>query len=348
MHENQLIKTIEENLKAQKNEAEKASPGELDKKWAFLTKTQPERFINKDLTINKESLRNFLKLQLFIWDSPNAFSFPRNPLKYLIYPLSGARRGAIKFLKEHYYILEKNGCIELLKKYPISRVGNPAVFKYKGCEFTSRWARHIYNLYLFNKVFGKAIKMDFINMDIGSSYGIFSNLLKKEYPRSHQVLLDFPEQLVLAHYYLGMIFPEAKIASYKDLIDAKEINRKYIEKYDFVLIPWFMYKNVNSYSLDMLSNFASLGEMRREWFNYYLKSEPFLSTKYFFIHNRFQSYPEYDNDLTILDYPLKEFNTLHFGICPVQFFYMYNAKYIFFYWKKLVSSQYFEFIGERK
>ena len=343
MEENNLIKIIEEDLRLQHQESCKAAPGELDKKWEFLTSNEPKRFINEDLTLNTVALRNFRKLCIFIPDSPASDPSLLN----IINLFSGGRRGSRRMLKECFDLVRRLGYLNLLKKYPSSRIGCPNIFHYKGYQYTFRWVRHIIFLGVFKEILGNKLKKGFATLDIGSSYGIFAYLLKNEFPHSHNVLLDFPEQLVLAYYFLGMTFPDAKIAGYKEISRVDKIDREFIEKYDFVLIPWFLYKNISPESIDLITNFASLGEMKREWFNYYLKSEPFLSTKYFFTVNRFQSAPTFDNDLTILDYPLNEFNKLHFRVSP-YFSHCYTPKYFFLYEKFMFSSQYFEFIGERK
>jgi len=171
--------------------------------------------------------------------------------------------------------------------------------------------------------------------------------LKKEYPQSCQILLDFPEQLVLAHYFHAMNFPDARIAGFREIYEKGKIDRAFLEKYDLVLVPLSLYKNIQKGAVDLVMNFASFGEMKREWFDLYLKNEPFLSAKYFFTENRFQSAPDYDSDITVLDYPLHDFKTLRFGICPI-FFHYYAKKNMIFNEKKLLTSQFFEFIGERK
>jgi putative sugar O-methyltransferase len=343
--ERDIIKAIEENLKLQFEESRKANqPGELESKWDFLTSSEPQRFINPDITLKIDILKNFRKLDIFITDSPPNTLLPLrlNPLNYV----HGGRRGTIKYLKELYSLLKESSNFDLLERHPVSPVGNPNLFKHKGYIYTARWVRHILFLGLFKRVLEGKIANDFICLDIGSSYGIFSGLLRREYPLSRHILLDFPEQLVLAHYFLGCNFPEARIAGYKEISDMEYIDREFISKYDFTLLPWFLYKRLCHNSIDIVSNFASLGEMRREWVDYYLKSEPFLSTKYFFTANRFQSYPEYDTDLTILDYPLLDFKKLHFRISP-YFSHVYKRKYLFWHERYNFSSQYFEFIGER-
>ena len=342
--EKELIRIIEENLRIQHEESKKVEPGQLDNKWELLTSSEPKRFINPDMTLKLDVLRNFRKLNVFITDSPPQTSFPLqlNPISYV----HGGRRGVMRYLKELYCLMADNDYLDLLKKHPVSTIGHPNIFRHKGFTYTARWVRHIFFLGLFRKVLADKIKDDFFSLDIGSSYGIFSSLLKKENRLSCHILLDFPEQLALAHYFIGSTFPNARIASCKELAGLKSIDRGFLGKYDFILLPWFLYKKLGPNSVDMVTNFASFGEMRREWFDYYLKSEPFLSAKYFFSANRFQSYPEYDTDITILDYPLHDFKKLHFCISP-YFSHTYKMKNIFWYEKYNFSSQYFEFIGER-
>jgi putative sugar O-methyltransferase len=340
MNEREIIERIEEDLRLQKEVNINAT--DLDSKWQFLVANEPHRFLNPNLTLKIDAIRNFRKLTIFIPDEPTYNPSFLN-IKNVI---SGRRRGIRKLLKECLDVLKEHKYDKLLEKYPISIIGNPYIFRYKGYRYNYRWTKHIYSLGLFKKILGEKLKDNFIILDIGSSYGIFSYLLKKEFPSSHHLLLDFPEQLILAHYFLGMNFPKAKIASFREIIKLEKIEKDFIEKYDFILIPWFFYDRLSSKSIDLITNFASLGEMKRQWFDYYLKQEPFLSTKYFFTENRFQSAPTYDTDLTILDYPLGDFKTLHFGICPI-FSHTYKGKYLFFYEKLVFSSQYFEFIGER-
>lgn len=340
--EYEIINKIEEDLTLQEKINAGEHPNIMDAKWKSLTSTEPKKFINKDLTLNINALRNFRKLCIFVPDQPS-----RNPSLFNVISLiSGGQRGSKKLLKESFVYLKRNNYLPLLKKYPCAHVGNPNVFRYNGYRYTLRWLRHIIFLGLFKEFLEFRLKDDFTTLDIGSSYGIFSYLLKNEFPNGHNILLDFPEQLVLAHYFLGLSFPDAKIAGYKEISQLNMIDKDFIKKYDFILIPCSFYKKIMPHSLDLITNFASLGEIKREWFDFYLKSEPFSSTKYFFTVNRFQSAPTFDTDLTILDYPLSEFKKLDFKIFDF-FTYAYFKKYLFLYEKKYFSSQYFEFIGER-
>ena len=340
--EGEIIKNIEHNLSILKQMTDAPQPHSLDSKWTERMLKEPRRFINPDLTLIKESIKNFRKELIFITDEPS-FNPSLLNIKNII---GGGRRSSKRLLLDCLDLLKKHNYLDLLKRYPCASVGNPYVFRWQGYAYTYRWARHIYYIGLFKKTLESAFKKDFIALDIGSSYGIFSYLLKHEFKNAHSLLLDFPEQLVLAHYFLALSFPHASIAGFKEVIEAPSLDRAFFEKYDFVLVPWFLYKNIISKSIDVITNFASFGEMKRDWFSFYFENEPFKSAPYFYTINRFQSAPTYNTDITILDYPLKEFKVLHFAISPSST-HTYQRRCLFFYEKVPFSSQFFEFIGEK-
>ena len=174
--ENQLIKEIEENLRLQKEEVSRHQPKILEKKWDFLVSEEPKKFINHDLSVKIDILQNFRKLRLFIPDEP---AFDASILNIRSH-ISGHRRGIKKLLMDSLKVIEENDYTSLLSKYPVNRVGNPNIFKANGYVYTYRWLKHIYSLGLINKVVGSKLKSDFITLDIGSSYGVFDYLLKKD------------------------------------------------------------------------------------------------------------------------------------------------------------------------
>lgn len=341
-NEEDIIREIEQNLRILQQKAETIEIDSLETKWIKRVREEPGRFINSELTIKKDILRNFRKLSVFVPDVPNFNPTLWNPKNIL----GGGRRGARRLLRDSINVIIEHGYGPLLKKYPCSPVGNPNTLTYKGYKSNDRWSRHIYLIELLKRMLGEKIKNNFVALDIGSSYGIFSHLLKNEFAKSHCILLDFPEQLALAHYFLAMNNPGASIASFGEVLDISRLDRDFFERYDFILIPLNRYRNIFAQSVDLITNFVSFAEMNRHWFEYYTKNEPFLSTRYFFIVNRFQSAPEYNSDLTILDYHLEQFKRLHFAICSI-IEHTYRRKFLFFYNKLGFSSQFFEFIGER-
>ena len=339
-----LISKLEADIKAYQNTgADKGQGSDLIPKWNELLRDEPGKFINDDLSINIPSLENFRRLQIFIPDNPL-----RSIRKFSLMNLFlGSRRGELRMLRECVELLEEYGYDGLLRKYPCHPSGNPHVFTHKGLRLTFRWFKHIYSLGLLNQVLGSRLDGEFTTIDVGSSYGIFSSLVKQEYPSSHHVLVDFPEQLILAHYFLASCLPEARIAGTAVVSGQSTLSREFINEYDFVLVPSSRYEQILPGSADLVTNFASFGEMTREWFEYYLTAPAFVTAKYMFIMNRIKSYPTYDTDLTILDYPVFDrAKKLHFGVAPpFSNIYTYPRRNILFN-QRVSSPPYFEYVGE--
>jgi putative sugar O-methyltransferase len=368
---NQSLKTRISRL-AQLHDRRVALPKDLplDSKWEELLLSEPGKLFTADGAVNFNNLANFRRLKIFVSDmSPSTDfatfapaqwlrTFARKPVAgtfdFLKEWILGAHRGQRQLLREIYDILDRDGATDLLRKYPAQgSPGNPYTFAYRGCSYNLRWVRHIYFNNLIRKHLAgdiRASKRRFINIDVGSSYGLFASLFKSEFPNTVQVLADFPDQLLLAYYYLGSLFPDARIATLVDFADRSSLTHEYLEQFDFVLLPVPLFSMLERGSADMVTNFFSFGEMRRDWFRGYLDSAAFQGAKYFFTCNRFESAPRmcptYDSDLTILDYPLAQFDKIFFGIFPLYPYYV-TRRALISYDKNAYSSQYFDFIGKR-
>jgi putative sugar O-methyltransferase len=317
---------------------------DLIPKWQELVDQEPKRFISDDYSVNLDALHNFRRLQIFIPDSPGWDpSIFRRALRVAV---TGGGRGARRMLRECLDVLKEHGYQDLLQKYPCHPAGNPFVFKHEGYSYTYRWFKHIYFLGLLNRVLGPQLDDGFLALDIGSSYGIFSSLIKQEYPTSHHILVDFPEQLMLAYYFLGTCFPDARIAGVREVAAQGSLTRSFFEKYDFSLVPISLYDKIEAGSADLVSNFASFGEMSRTWFNNYVTSAPFQTAKYLLTANRMQSYPTYDTDLTVIDYPIWEPDKrIHFAVSPPFSHVYYYLRRRLFFNEKFAYPPYFEYVG---
>lgn len=313
--ESTLVQRIEAELSAYTELGYEAQNIEgLISPWRESVITEPKRFMNNDGSLNMEALRNFRRSQIFLSDVP-AFEVDRPNLRNLI---GGERRGHKKTLLECLSMVEEQGFGDLLRKYPCPPTGNPYVFRSRGYTYTHLWTRHIYFAGLLDRVLANQLNQEFVALDIGSSYGLFSSLVKQEHAKSHHVLVDFPGQLILAYYFLSTYLPEARIAGANEIKTHTELSSEFFQQYDFVLLPLPYYQQISLGSIDLISNFVSLAEMSRNWFEYYTDAPVFKSAKYFFTVNRVQSFPIYDNDLTILDYPIWDADKkLHFGLSPV-------------------------------
>lgn len=330
-------------------------------KWLdILKKTN-----NSDLLI--KNLPNFRNSPLIIGDHYPATKlsnfyenyylnfFLKNPIKFVynyIYerlPFSLAHR---KMIKEQIDLLLDEGASDIINSFPVSKTpGNPNYFKYKNFYINERALKQYYYMNIINKYLSKEIHNGKIKtvLDIGGGYGFYNALFKTIHPKTTQILIDFPHQLIFAYYFFKEKFPNAKILDIRGL-DNIDLNYEEILKYDFILIPTDKIKILKKNTIDIVSNFFSLGEMTREVFENYLKSEFYKTSKYEFLCNRYESSPyfekTYDNDLSILDYKIEKDNIIYFGTFPLHKYYI-KKKYLIFSEKGIFSSNYFLYLGHK-
>jgi len=321
--------------------------------WEERFRKETDKLINADNKIVVENLVNFRGKQLFVSDRPSAKlkSFYSNHKLYyclikVVNLVFGRKRGSIQEALDTFEVVEKMGFLELLKKYPSPDIGHPLNINYKGYTFTNRYIRHIYNLGLFKQYLKDKVDDDFVALDIGSSYGLFSSMMKHEMHKSHHVLVDMPGPLTLAYYYLACLFPDAKLAGFDVVGRERRIDRNFIKKYDFVFVPISMYDKLTAHSVDLVTNFSSLSEMSKNWFDKYIQSEVFKTSPFFFTINRYDAYPTFRDNITILDYPLGDFETIYMRTCPFLLYY-YKGFLLFWYKRVNYPSSLFQFIGKR-
>ena len=313
---------------------------DLSSIWQARIDGNSNSVVRDDQTIDHDALANFQRLMVLVPEIPvgnvSDFSF-RNLV-------GGSHRGSRQLLRDTLTIIQENGYEPLLRSHPCSTIGNPRLFKHQGFRYNFRWLKHTYFAGLLNKILGERLEDDFVALDIGSSYGVFSALVKGQHPASHHVLVDFPDQLILAYYFLSAYLPEAKVAGISQVSEQGALTREFIENYDFVLVPSDFYQRLEPATVDVVSNFTSFAEMHRNWFDHYVSAPAFLTGKYFFTSNRVESYPDDDTDLTILDYPVWDTGKrLHFRICPLWPTH-YRRRRLFFY-EGVAHSPHFEYIG---
>jgi len=352
MEQAKLISTLEEAVKYLIEHEKKVQHLHFGF-WEKQLREDTEKLFDKNFKIKVENLLQFKGKQLFFPDYPRTQIKSFYSSKAFYYTLLnitnriiGNHRAKIKEMLEGFEVVEQAGFLGLLKKYPTPEIGRPLRLKHKGYIFTWLYLRQIYFLGLFKKYLKDKLNPEAVVLDIGSSYGIFSSLVKLEMPKSHNVLVDMPGQLIIAHYYLSQLFPQAKIAGFKEIAEAEEIDKTFIKQFDFVLIPTSMYDKLGANSIDLLTNFTSFSEMSRAWFDLYINSQVFKTAPFLYTINRYDAYPTYENKVTVLDYPLNDYERIHIGTCPLLK--NHHEGFLFFLDKTVrYPSEFFEFIGSR-
>ncbi|MBI3317684.1 MAG: putative sugar O-methyltransferase [Candidatus Omnitrophica bacterium] len=318
---------------------------ELLPKWERLISQEPRRLLKPDGSLSPSSLERFRQKQLFVPDDPTWDPHRLDPRNFL----GGGRRGILRTLEECLEIIRRSPDAErLLRKYPSPRIGQPHLFRRFGYTCTYRWLKHIWSLGLLKASVGQRLGEEALVIDIGSSYGIFSGLVKQEWPRSCHLLVDFSEQLLLAHYFLKSWLPRSRVAGIREVLLQPELTRRWLQEYDFVLVPCSLYGRLRVEAPDLVTNFASLGEMTRPWFASYMDSRPVQTARFLFLVNRVESRPTYPTDLGIVDYPIRQGRRcLHFAVSPIfSEPFAYRRRCLFFS-EKIANPPYFEYVGER-
>lgn len=302
------------------------------------------RLFREDGGLDPAALDDFRRLRIFAGDNPIGDLSLRNPLN-LVGP---RRRGERALLRRCLRILEKNGYAELLRQYPSPPVGNPHQFEHRGYTYTHRWFKHIYSLGLLRRVLGDRLGPGFTSVDIGCAYGIFSSLLHQEYPGSHHVLVDLPEQLLLASCFLREYLPGCRVAGLRELADDKTITRERIEEFDFVLLPPQLFEQLAPGSIDLVASFAALGELKRSYFDYYVNAPAFRAASFLATANPLVSSRMFpDSDLTVLDFPIWDAEKrLHFDVAQAFFHpYMPPRRSTLFSYERHRFHVFFEYVG---
>ena len=106
--------------------------------------------------------------------------------------------------------------------------------------------------------------------EIGAGYGGLSRILKSYIPNSCHILLDLPETLTYASYFIAYNYPDKKVAYLSDIMDRLDDFDGVMQEYDFVLIPPWVSHYLPDQSIDMVIDTSSLAEMSKVYTQYYL------------------------------------------------------------------------------
>ena len=195
-------------------------------------------------------------------------------------------------------------------------------------------------------------------LDIGSYYGGFQYVAKKVFKNSTHILVDFPHQLSRSSLFLNESFPNSIILS---IYDRKSLDKFFNDEiknsYDFLLLSTDFYSafserlHKNGISIDLITNFYSLGEMPRNSFKSYMESELMKNAKNIYFCNRYDSSPfyekTYEESYSLLDYLVKEFNIILNRSSGIHNYMMPIRKYNGVKKSRPISSGYFELIQSK-
>lgn len=267
----------------------------------------------------------------------------------------------VNYFFDDLEIIKLVGGLDILKNCPVHKTpgNNLAYFISNNISANVRWLRYVYFVSIIRSTNIKlASKKPSLILDIGSYYGGFQYVMKKEFINSKHILVDFPHQLSRAAIFLGKSFPTSKIIA----IHNHETFDEYFEKgryldYDFLLLTTDFYDSFSerldseNIKIDLLTNFYSLGEMPREFFNSYINSKLMKNAKNIYFCNRYDSSPFYERtyqeSFSILDYLVKDHSILLNRSSGIHNYMMPIRKYNGVKKPRPISSGYFELIQSK-
>ncbi len=239
-------------------------------------------------------------------------------------------------------ILKKNNGLNILKLLPAHKNLGFKDFYFINDEISSnnRWNRYAY---LASQMKKKKILLNNGQnwLDIGSYYGGLQMIVKKFNKRNNFFLLDFNHQLCRSYVNLKILYPDS------EHILPNEINHNMrIKQNAFYYVPVKKYNLLRKIKFDLVTNFFSFGEMKKNIFKKYFNNNIISNSKVIYVVNRFVSSPffepTYHNDINIFDYYKKNFKVFYFDIFPIHHYKNIYRKVLNKFSYRPISSPYFE------
>lgn len=167
-----------------------------------------------------------------------------------------------------------------------SPVGAPLVVPYRRRLLSWSTIRHGCYVQRMTRILSQSISNPTVIVELGCGFGNLARLWKLRHPSSTYVLVDLPEVLLIAAFFLRLNFPTARFGLMDDW--PKEPSRATIQNYDFWLLPNWGIEWLPDQVADLTVNTASLAEMDQDIVSHYLKQirRTLVRQGYFYTCNR--------------------------------------------------------------
>lgn len=312
----------------------------------------------------KKNIKNLNNSNFRNWSDQNDMGL-RYPMTYFSKVFLGNKKNNLlnfffKILKKrinHFFefssmlddieIIKNLGGEYLLNENPQNKtpgaINFPLVNKY---SVSFRWLRYIY---ILNQIINyKLINNNSTWVDIGSYYGGLQGLVKKYYPESKIIMVDFNHQLTRSYIYLKQLYPEANHVFPNEISSIKSL--EFLPKGSILYVEIADYEKLNNFKFNLTTNFFSLGEMKKNTFKKYIESPVIKNSDHIYFANRFCSSPlfekTYDDSINIFDYKLNQKRT-YFDIFPISHFQITLRNILKRTFFRNISSPYFEMISKK-
>ena len=193
---------------------------------------------------------------------------------------------AILNLIANYHNLYNHIRSDILISFSESKLFEADSIIYRNQYLNERALRCAYYLSQIKQHSELSYNQKFIFLDLGGGYGLLTRYLLSYFYNSKGILIELPETCILASYYLKKNFPKKKIKILSNLNKNFTINQKSFEDTDIFILPTWSISKLSDNLIDLVVNTASLGELSKEYGEYYLRNINRIAKRYFYSHNR--------------------------------------------------------------
>ena len=246
--------------------ADSRDPDRFDRAswWEEMSRRFRDELFNENGKINRDYLVNFRGIK----------ELPANIVKDQFLVVNRDFGYYISYLKAIDLVLEYHRYAKVVKKEILfslseSYAGNNLAVHYRGVRLSIRLLFH--SIILDNIITNTNFNSRVTIWEIGAGYGGLARVLKSYINNSCHIILDLPETLVYASYFIAYNFPDKKVAYLSDIIDRLDSFNELIDEYDFILIPPWVSRYIPDSSIDLVIDTYSLGEMSKSYVKYYLE-----------------------------------------------------------------------------
>jgi len=258
-----IFKKIEESYSIANNK----DPDRFDRAlwWEEMSQAFKRELFDKNGNINRDYLVNFRGIK----------ELPANLVRDQFLIVNREFGFVVSYLKSIDLVLEYHRHAKVVKKEILfslseSYAGNNLCVNYRGIRLSLRLLFH--SIIVDNILSGvKKLPNRPTIWEIGAGYGALGRILKTYISNSCHILLDLPETLTYASYFISYNFPDKKIAYLSDIIDRLDEFDKLIKEYDFILVPPWVSPYIPDNSIDLVIDTYSMSEMSKIYAKYYLK-----------------------------------------------------------------------------
>lgn len=176
--------------------------------------------------------------------------------------------------------------LTVLRSASESFAGNNLCVVYRGQRLSGRLIRHAYYVSQITRLIEFSRGDSPVFLDLGGAYGGLARQLLGQFPKAKAIVVELPEVCVFAGYFLSDAFPGKKVGLLGDLPFHPQDNPRIdIGDYDILVLPTWAIEYLPANSVDVVSNTTSMGEMSREFGEFYIAQIERICRGYFYSNN---------------------------------------------------------------